>query len=229
MISAQLLTVLQMTDSMFPSGAFVHSEGLETYIQQGAISTPEQLQQLIAIRLSDGVGLQDMIAMHSAMSIYHKRDDKTLLFLDQMLSAMKTAKESRDASCRVGKQMLRTVLALNDDEFLSLYQSYIQHQSAAGHAALTFGLVCASLRIEKQIALTAYAYSLVSSQVSAAIKLMRLGQTRAQKIIYGLQPVIDETVSTALTLNINDMQSFTPALDIRTMQHEFLFRRLFNS
>ena len=77
--------------------------------------------------------------------------------------------------------------------------------------------------------LATYGYSFVSSQVSAAIILMRLGQTHAQNIIHALQPTIETAVEVALTQTVETMQSFTPALDIRMMQHQYLFRRLFNS
>ena len=38
--SAQLLTLLQWTDSAFPTGAFAHSNGLETYTQAGIVRRP---------------------------------------------------------------------------------------------------------------------------------------------------------------------------------------------
>ena len=35
-----LLTLLQLTNSFFPTGAFAHSFGLETYVQRGACQRP---------------------------------------------------------------------------------------------------------------------------------------------------------------------------------------------
>ncbi len=225
----QLLTLLQLGDSMFPSGAFVHSEGLETYVQQGVIRDAQQLEAYLHTRLLAGSARQDMIALHSAMDIYQARDEAVLLYLDQYLSALKLVKETREASVRVGRQMLRTTLALYPDDFMESYQSAIRENRASGHYMLALGLLAGSLGMDKRSVLVGYGYNLVSGQVSAAIKLMRLGQTQAQQVITGLQPAIAEAADIALAATLDDMQSFTPALDIRAMQHEYLFRRLFNS
>lgn len=225
----QLQMLLQMTDSMFPSGAFVHSEGLETYVQRGTISTAEDLGALLKTRLLEGSAKLDMVALHTAMDIYQKHDIQALHDLDERLSAMKTVKESREASERIGRQMLRTILGFHEDACLSDYQAAIRENELRGHQSIVFGLIAASFQIEKSAALSAYGYSLVSGQVSAAIKLMRLGQTQAQFLIHSSQSIIAEAAQAALSRNLQDMQSFTPALDIAAMQHQYLFRRLFNS
>jgi urease accessory protein len=225
----QLQMLFQMTDSMFPSGAFVHSEGLETYVQRGIVSTAEELGEFLRTRLLEGSAKLDMVALHTAMDIYQQEDTHALHDLDERLSAMKTVKESREASERIGRQMLRTVLGFHEDDFLTDYQGAIRENHMCGHQSIVFGLIAAAFQIEKRAALSAYGYSLVSGQVSAALKLMRLGQTQAQFLIHSSQSIIAEAANAALSRTIQDMQSFTPALDIAAMQHQYLFRRLFNS
>ncbi|MEO0562794.1 MAG: urease accessory UreF family protein, partial [Chloroflexota bacterium] len=188
----QLITLQQLTDSMFPSGSFVHSEGLETYVQSGIIASPEELEALLRIRLLQGLALSDWVATQAAMDFYVQEDLASLLQLDEKLSAMKIAMESREASMRSGRQTLRTVLAFLKGAFLHDYQRAVKNQSAQGHQALVFGVICAAMQIEKRPALAAYGYSFVSGQVSAAIKLMRMGQTQAQQLLWYLQPTIDE-------------------------------------
>ncbi len=227
--ASQLMLLLQMTDSMFPSGAFVHSEGLETYVQRGIIQDTGSLASLLRTRLLHISAKQDMVALHSAMDFYHRGDETSLLSLDMRLSAMKTVKETREASTRTGRQTLRTLLALHPDHFMSAFHEAIQLNQAQGHFALVFGVVCASMQMEKRAALMAYGYSQVSGQVSASIKLMRLGQTAAQSVLFALQSTVYEAAEVALQLHPEEMQSFAPGLDIHSMQHEYLFRRLFNS
>lgn len=221
----QLIVLHQLTDSMFPSGAFVHSEGLESYVQSGAIANPADLERFLRGRLLNSLALSDWVATHCAMDMYHQQEMDALILLDERLTAMKVAYEGREASMRIGRQTLRTILVSLPDDFLSDFQLLIRTQSASGHQAIVFGLVCAALDIEKRATLTTYGYSYVSSQVSAAIKLMRFGQTQAQHLIWTLQPAIEEAVELALQQTIDTMQSFTPALDIRMMQHEYLLDR----
>jgi urease accessory protein len=227
MDSAKLHLLLQMTDSMFPSGAFVHSEGLETYVQRGLISNAEELGAFLKTRLLEGSAKLDMVALHRAIDMYAHADLLALHDLDELLSAMKTVYESREASERIGRQMLRSVLAFHPDDFLSAYQQAIEAGKMRGHQSISFGLIAGAFGIEKATALNAYGYILVSGQVSAAVKLMRMGQTQAQALIHHSQSFIAEAVEIALSRY--ELESFTPALDIAAMQHEYLFRRLFNS
>ena len=224
---AQFHILLQLTDSMFPSGAFVHSEGLETYVQRGLISNADELGAFLKTRLLEGSAKLDMVALHRAIDIYAQADVLTLHDLDELLSAMKTVYESREASERIGRQMLRSVLAFHPDDILSAYQQAIEAGNMRGHQSISFGLIAGAFGIEKATALNAYGYILVSGQVSAAVKLMRMGQTQAQALIHKSQEIIAEAVEIALSRY--ELESFTPALDIAAMQHEYLFRRLFNS
>lgn len=225
----QLLVLTQLTDSMFPSGGFVHSEGLETFVQSGQVEYIEQLEEILKTRLHYDWATQDMIAVHVAISAYHNQDMSLICQLDEQLTAMKMAKETRLASNRVGRQTLRTILMLASDDFLLDYQQHITTKTVSGHQAIVFGLITAMVDIEPAPALTAFAYNMVSSQVSIALKLMRFGQTQAQQLLWNLQPNIEDAVTLALDGDIDTMQSFIPAWDIRAMQHEYLFRRLFNS
>jgi len=225
----QLLALTQLTDSMFPSGGFVHSEGLESYVQAGEVIHIEQLENLLTTRLLYDWANQDFIALHSAVFAYHKRNMALIQQIDERLTAMKIAKETRQSSSRVGRQTLRTMLMLIDDSFLLDYQTKIQSKTMIGHQAIVFGLVTAAVNIDIEPALTAYAYNLLSSQVSVAIKLMRLGQTQAQQLLWHVQPIVEQAVAHAMSNDFEDMQSFVPAIDIYGIQHEYLFRRLFNS
>ncbi len=225
----QLLMLTQLTDSMFPSGGFVHSEGLETYVQPGEIESIEQVEAYLTTRLRYDWANQDMVAVHVAMSAYRDEDMPTIHVLDERLTAMKIAKETRLASSRVGRQTLRTILLLINTPFLEDYQQAISNKTCIGHQAIVFGVVCASQSIDPESALTAYAYNALSSQVSIALKLMRFGQTQAQQLLWHMQPKIADAVSHALSCQMDNMQSFVPSIDIHAMQHEYLFRRLFNS
>ncbi len=223
---AQLLAVMQLTDSLFPTGAFTHSSGLETYVQQGTVQDAEGLYALLATRLLHGLARSDMIAVHTAMSAH---DEQAIRALDERLSAMKTAKEGRDASTKVGRQMLRSARTLVDDPALTAYQQAVSAGRCAGHHAIVHGLVYAAQGIDPQTALLAFAYGQTAGQISAAVKLMPIGQTQAQQVLFALIPTMQQAVEIALDSSTDEMQSFTPALEIHTMQHQYLFRRLFSS
>ncbi len=220
--------LLQWMDSAFPTGAFAHSGGLETYAQVDLVRTPGDLRHLIETRL-DNAAHTDMIIVHTAMSA-HADDNRALVArLDRLCSASKIARETREASEKIGRRMLSSVLNLLDDEMLTFYQAEIEAGRCAGHHPVTHGLAFAALGIEQRAALLAFGYALAANQTAASLKLMRIGQTQAQTILGDMAEAISEAVDTALARTLDDFGSFTPGLDIRAMQHEHLFRRLFIS
>lgn len=225
---AQLLLLLQMTDSAFPTGAFAHSGGLETYAQAEIVSTPDALAELIAVKLASAAHT-DLILIQSAMQAYIVVDYTQIAELDALCSASKLARETREASEKIGRRMLASVMNLLDDVALEHYQREITAGRAAGHHAVVHGLACGALSIEPRAALLAFAYALTANQTAASLKLIRIGQTQAQAVLAGCGMAIDAAVNEALAYTLDDFGSFTPALDIRSIEHEHLFRRLFIS
>ncbi len=222
--SRQLLLLLQCIDSAFPTGSFAHSGGLETYAQAEIVTTAGDLARLIAMKL-ESVAKTDLIIVHSALSA----DSAQILQLDNLCSASKVAKETRESSEKIGRRMLVSVLNLMPNERLQFYQDEITAGRCAGHHAVVHGLACAALGIEPRAALLTFAYALATNQTAASLKLMSIGQTQSQAVLGAAGEAIEAAVETALTHTLDDFGSFTPGLDIRAMQHETLFRRLFIS
>lgn len=222
--SPQLLMLLQWMDSAFPTGAFAHSGGLETYTQVGIVRTASDLARLIAVRLESAAGT-DLIIVHSAMSADHDQ----IVQLDALCAASKVAREAREASEKIGRRMLASVLNLMSDETLIFYRDQIAAGRCYGHHAVAHGLACAALGIDKRAALLAFAYGLAANQTAASLKLMSIGQTQAQAVLGASGAAIEAAVETALARTVDDFGAFSPGLDIRAMQHEHLFRRLFIS
>jgi urease accessory protein len=224
----QLLMLLQWTDSAFPTGAFAHSGGLETYVQGDSVRTARDLARLIAVKLYNAAQT-DLIVVHLSMSAFEAGDFGQLAWLDSMCAASKPAREAREGSEKIGRRMLASILNVHQEARLQAYRERIERGESAGHHAVVHGAACASLRLEPRTALLAFAYALAANQTAAAIKLMSIGQTQAQAVLGAAGTVITEAVEVALARTIDDFGGFAPGLDIRAMQHEQLFQRLFIS
>lgn len=218
--------LLQWTDSAFPTGAFAHSGGLETYTQAEIVQTAADLARLIEVKIASAA-TTDFIVIHEAITAVD--DFNRLIELDALCAASKFAQETREASEKIGRRMLDSVLNVLPDERLRQYRAEISAGRAMGHHAVIHGLACGCLGLDSREALLAFGYGLVANQASASLKLMSMGQTQAQAVIGAVQPVLAEAVDHALTKTLADFGSFAPGLEIRAMQHAGLFRRLFIS
>ena len=221
-----LLTLLQLTDSFFPTGAFAHSFGLETYVQRELVNDAETFERFLRSTLHHGLRNGDAVAIGLT---YKATEIQQMVDLDARITAMKVARESREASIKIGKQFLRNTAILERNELLNEYAEQIQSGRCAGHHAITYGLVASTAKIDLFSSVLGYLHAHVVGQVSAAVRLIPLKPTDGQGIIQNIRPDLIDTARFAEGATIDDLSNFTPGLDIRSMQHERLYSRLFIS
>ena len=230
-----LLTLLQLVDSFFPTGAFAHSFGLETYVQNGLVTDQPSCEELLRNALQDAIRNTDAIALalaYKSAQTYVNVPDASIgriADLDMRLTALKLPRESRNGSVHIGKQFLRNARQLVQHPVLDAYEKRIRSKNCGGHHAIAHGLVAAAASIELPDALLGYLHTYVVGQVSAAVRLIPLGATEGQLTIHALHPYLMEITEFAQNANLDDLAAFTPGLDIRSMQHERLYSRLFIS
>ncbi|MGE4354505.1 MAG: urease accessory UreF family protein, partial [Oscillospiraceae bacterium] len=88
----RLLNMLQISDSVFPIGAFTLSNGLETLVQEERVTTPAQLERY-ALDYLHILPYNDLGAAALAFSLAGRPDD--LLRLDTLLAASRAPSELR--------------------------------------------------------------------------------------------------------------------------------------
>ena len=221
-----LLTLLQLTDSFFPTGTFAHSFGLETYVQLELVNDPETFKMFLRSTLHHGFRNGDAVAIGLT---YKATEIEGVVDLDARLTAMKVARESREGSIKIGKQFLRNAAILERNKMLNEYAEGVQSGRCAGHHAIAYGLVAATAKVDLFSAVLGYLHAHVVGQVSAAVRLIPLKPTDGQRIIQDVRPDLIDIARFAGGASIDDLGGFTPGLDIRGMQHERLYSRLFIS
>lgn len=214
--TSSLLRLFQLCDSAFPTGAYAFSDGLETYTQAGLVATPAQLYEILAAQLAHGWGTLDLPACALAWSAYP--ESGRLLELDEHLSALKVVEGVRGSSLRVGATLARTARTL-----------WPELGGLPCHQAAVFGAVARALEIPRREAVAGLASSWLTSKVTASTRLFRLGGLEAQQVLAGLHPLAAAAVEQALAAGLDDLCSFTPALDLAARRQSELSLRLFQS
>jgi urease accessory protein len=95
--------------------------------------------------------------------------------------------------------------------------------------ATLFGLAAARWEIPLPEAATGYAWAWVENQVTAATRLIPLGQTASQRLLVAAGPVIAAAVADGLTLPDEDIGAAAPGLALASALHETQYSRLFRS
>jgi urease accessory protein len=145
--------------------------------------------------------------------------------LDVRFHAMLLPREARDASMRVGRQLLNAAYDLYAGDEL---RAAVEALSYAHHP-IVFGIVGRALGLAPRTTAAVYAFQAVRGQISAAQRLTRLGQVEAQRILHRMKPAIDAAADRAMGQSLDDAAPFLPLLDVAAMAHERMAVRLFVS
>ena len=208
------LDALHVLDSSFPTGAYVHSFGLEALAPGNAA----RLQSALALRVQESLARFELVFLLHAYT-------EDLVDLDERLHAMLLVREPREASALIGTHLLRAVCDLFDRPRTRAFLAEGRHH----HQPVAFGAVAADLDLEPQRAAEAYAFGAVRGQVAAAQRLGWLGQRDAQRVLHALKPAVSAAAADAGRLSLADAGAFAPAWDIACMAHERAFARMFAS
>lgn len=214
--------LLQTSDSLFPTGAYAHSLGLEGLVQDEWVSDLESLRDYLERSVRPSLTHVDLplIRFARAASI------ADAVRLGRLCHALRPSRELREASVRMGRQRLELVARLTANEALGGLAGADGFQP---HLPVVFGFECGALEIPLHAALVAYLYQSYSAQVSAALKLLRLGQTAAQTLLARLMASSEESINRSLALDEDHVGWFAPAADIASARHETAYTRLFIS
>ncbi|SHS26485.1 urease accessory protein UreF [Mycobacteroides abscessus subsp. abscessus] len=225
-----LMPLLQLCDSNFPSGAFSHSFGLETYIQEQVIVDKESFKTAISTFVDKQLVFSDGLACRLSYEILESsRDMNEILEIDRLLFVSSLAKETREGNRRIGERMAKLCMELYSSTTLGQYLHSIKNKQGYGHSALVFAFVAHHLQIDKEKILSAYLFATVSSLIQNAVRGVPLGQTDGQKLLVEMQVKIHEAKSKIMTLTKDDLGAVSPGLEIAQMRHERLPVRLFMS
>jgi len=229
MYSTSLLHLLHLCDSALPIGGFSHSAGLETYVQKGIVNNIGTAKEFVTQQLSHNVGYTDAALLSLAYDASRNRDVEMIIELDELCTAVKLPKEARLASNKLGVRLLKIFEHSETAGLINKYKEAVRSQQVPGNYCIVFGLLAHILHIDKEEALTAFYYNTANGFVINAIKLIPLGQQDGQQVLMSLFPLIDELVQQSLRPDKEMIGSCCAGFDIRCMQHEQLYSRLYMS
>jgi urease accessory protein len=241
-----------MNDALFPIGGFAHSYGLETYIQRGLVRDASTAAAYLRANLRESFSCGDLLCAALAWDYGTARDLGGLVKLEALVRASKAPAELREAALKLGSRFARTMGALisgraggdpgcgeavPSEEAVpsgeaALFAAYLEALTTQGEApshAAAYGVCCAALGIGRDEALEAYLYAQASAMVTCCVKTIPLSQTAGQMLLTGLFDLMETLLRRLPELQEEDLYPTAPGFDLRAMEHETLYSRLYMS
>ncbi|MEO0374709.1 MAG: urease accessory protein UreF [Cyanobacteria bacterium P01_A01_bin.17] len=224
-----LLRLLQLASPALPVGAYSYSEGLEFLVEARTIATSKDLERWLTQELSYGsIRLEAAIMVRSFQATMNSDWDQ-LRYWNNWLTAARETEELRSQSLQMGRSLLRLFVDIEQGHAGRLFESLKHLRRDNPNFAVVFGLAAAHWQIEAASALTGYLQSWATNLISAGIKLIPIGQTVGQVMLFQLQPTLEQAAQNILNLEDDDLKSCGWGLALASMAHETQYSRLFRS
>jgi len=225
--SHRLLFLLQVATAAFPTGAFNHSYGFETWIDREEIDGAAAFERACLDWLVHTAAPLDGVAVAHAQRAAAKDDSDALVLLDGLVGSMRLTRESRDASIKTGQSFLRTYCEVFDvPPVLRRYAAAVEAGSVGGHQPVAFGVAAGAFGLSTADAVLAHLQSSLSNLAAVAARLVPIGQLETQRILKRAWPTLIACTLESVETDLAYMGANMASLDIASMQHEGLHTRL---
>lgn len=214
--TAGLLRLLAWLSPGFPTGAYAYSHGLEWVVEAGDVHDGSTLRAWLMDIVSNGSGRNDVILLRHA----HRaaRDPVVLEQLAELAAAVAPSRERRAETLDQGTAFLRAARAWDCPNL----PEAVPYPVAVGALAGWHG-------IDENLTASAYLQAFSSNLISAAIRLVPLGQTTGLQVLVAIEPAILHITRDTATATLDDIGGCTFRADLAAMRHETQYTRLFRS
>lgn len=214
-------TVLQLADSAFPTGGFVHSGGLEAMIHAGLVPDRAALRQFC----EETIGAAVASALPFVGAGWDAPDPAALAVIDATASQTLWSHVAARASRAQGWALLDTAARAFETPALVALRA----ARGAHHLAPMFGFVTRALDVSRDEALATALHLTVRGVLSAAVRLGVVGPSEAQGLHHALGGALEAGLARARTQGPSDVAQTAPLLELVQATQDELYSRLFQS
>ncbi|MDQ0513047.1 urease accessory protein UreF [Ancylobacter amanitiformis] len=221
-----LLALFVWLSPAYPVGAFAYSHALEWAVETGDIRDAATLAGWVDDLLRHGGPFADAVLLAHAWRAAASEDDATLVEVLELASAFAPARERQMETLNQGDAFISaTRLAWPSprlDRLPDIWGGRVAYPVAVGIAAAAHGLPLAAT-------LSAYLNAVAANLISAAVRLVPLGQTDGNRTLAGATGTVRAVAPLAAQVPLDRLGGAALRSDIAAMRHETQYTRLFRS
>ena len=225
-INKSLYYLLTWFSPSYPIGSYAYSHGLEYAVESKVIKDISDLSSWINDFLIYGSAYNDAIIISCGYNAIVDNDLNKLEEISQIGKAFKPSKEIALESNQQGISFVHAVSSsLKSDKFDSLIK-IIKENISFPIVVACAGATC---KVNKLDLINAYLHAFVSNIISAALRLMSIGQTESQVLLIKFKKKVELLTKKIISKNIDDLGSSVLIGEWSSAKHEKQYSRLFRS
>jgi urease accessory protein len=220
--AAALLRLLAWLSPGFPTGGYAYSHGLEWAVEAGEIRDGDTLRVWIEDLLRHGAGWSDAILLRHAHAAAADIDD--LADIAELAVAAVCGSERLAEMIGQGNAFAAAAAAWQPEVLTKLAERVgdFSYCVAVGALAGTHGIAA-------DAACVGFLQAFAANLVSAAVRLVPLGQSAGLAALAALQPTIIAVSDKSSSASLENLGGACFRSDLAAMRHETQYTRLFRS
>lgn len=222
----QLNRLLQLCSANLPVGGFSFSQGLEYAVEMGWLTCPKTTASWITINLEESIAQTDLAILQRLFQALTNNDFNAFRHWNEHLIACRESHELLLADLAMGKALVRLLKQLDNIDS-EPYQAILNITDISFVSA--FALSAYLFQLDVITTQSGYCWTYIDNQVAAATKLVPLGQTQAQNLLFELTENTSKIIEKANQLNDDEIGTSLPHLAMASAWHETQYSRLFRS
>ena len=222
----KLNRLLQLCSANLPVGGFSFSQGLEYATEMEWVNNQKTTFDWIQLNLNESIARTDLALLKRLYQALENNDFERFKLHNQHLIACRESSELRLADVAMGKALIRLLKQLDSVDSESYSELFRQSDSSF---VSVFAIAAYLFELDLISAQSGYCWTYLDNQVAAATKLVPLGQTQAQNLLFELSDKVQGAISIANQIEDDDIGASLPRLAMASAWHETQYTRLFRS
>jgi len=219
-----LLRLLQLASPSLPVGAYSYSEGLEYAVEQRTVTDAATLRKWLEDALQYGSVRVEAAVLVRAYDARIADKDNAVRYWNEWLTAARESEEIRLQNHEMGRALLKLLAELDPPP-----RGISSLLAQPCNFAVAFAIAAANWNIMRDAAIVGYLQTWTANMINAGVKLIPLGQTAGQRLLWDLQSTIESAARAAVTVADEDLAVANWGQALASMRHETQYSRLFRS
>jgi urease accessory protein len=206
-----LLSLIQVSDSSFPVGRFVHSNGVEAWLNNHETAGCDEILKMMHCYVSESYAPLDGAAMGHAWRL---ADADEQVELDRLVTAYKPFEYARVGSESCGRLLARLAQQVLIPEDRAPFITAAVMETTPGNLCVVEGVLFRALGIGLTETVLYGIRAAFAGMLSATVRLGRIGPIAAQRWLNEGREWLVELTRLALATSRSDLRAACPEIEI---------------